>query len=222
VADVVCTVITLSNPSRSQKLWVDPKTLFVRKDESTGVIPGHSRSVNLTTTYAVARAVPALDGDLFSFRPEDAKAKPRVKQQEVMTAGQVAPDFALRDIRGHETTLSQFKGRPVLLVFWATWCVPCRDEMPGIELLYRQFKDKGLVVLAISDEDARKQADFLEKFGYSFSALVDSQKMAYDRYHVNGVPETVFIDTEGKVRDYATKETSYESFAETLRQMGIR
>lgn len=221
VAGVDCTVIALSNPNRSRRLCIDPKTLFVWKDMSTGIYQD-SRSVKLTTTYSIARAVATLDGELFSFHPESAKAKPRLKQQEVMTPGQVAPDFALRDIKGQETTLSQFKGRPVLLVFWATWCVPCRDEMPGIELLYRRFKDKGLVVLVISDEDAQKQADFLENFGYSFTALVDSQKVAYDRYHVNGLPETVLIDTKGKVREYATKETSYESFVETLHQLGIR
>src|SRR4029077_7000800 len=100
------------------------------------------------------------------------------------SVGKPAPDFSLLDLQGSEVKLGQFRGKAVLLNFWATWCVPCRSEMPTIELLHREFGDKGLVVLGVDDEDAQTQIAFLRESGFSFASLVEPRKQATNLYGV--------------------------------------
>src|ERR1700693_2567096 len=168
LADVDCTVVTIKRPNQTRTLWIDPKTNFIRKDQVTSVSPttGDLQS-SRTTSFSEARVMANLDDRLFSFDPQKARAKSRLAlQREVLvkSVGTAAPDFSLTSLEGKEVKLSQFKGKVVLLNFWATWCIPCRSEMPTIELLHREYKDKGLIVLGIDDEESQKQAAFLQKY----------------------------------------------------------
>jgi peroxiredoxin len=115
--------------------------------------------------------------------------------------GQAAPDFTLRDIQGKEVKLSQFKGQVVVLNFWATWCPPCREEMPSMEKLYRDNREKGLVILAVNvDENGKKAvSDFLQRTPYSFPILLDDKNIAQQTYGVFRFPESFIIDRNGKV-----------------------
>lgn len=119
-----------------------------------------------------------------------------------------APNFKLKTPAGQDVELKQLRGKPVLLNFWATWCAPCREEMPELELLYREHKDKGLVVLAVSLDDARAAADIPEflKEGhpsvgaYTFPVALDSKQEVYALYKLKGVPQSYFIDPTGVIR----------------------
>jgi thiol-disulfide isomerase/thioredoxin len=165
-----------------------------------------------------------MDDRLFSFDPQKTQAKSRLTLQMealVKSVGTPAPDFSLSNLQGKEVKLSQFKGKVVLLNFWASWCVPCRSEMPTIELLHREYKDKGLVVLGIDDEESQKQAAFLQKFGFSFASLVESRKQASNLYRIGGIPTTVLIDQLGRIRAYDQGTASYESLRASLQEMGI-
>ena len=165
-----------------------------------------------------------LDGRLFSFDPQKTQAKSRLALQRealVKSVGTPAPDFTLSNLEGKEVKLSQFKGKAVLLNFWASWCVPCRSEMPAIELLHREYKDKGLVVLGIDDEEPQKQAAFLQKYGFSFASLVEPRKQASNLYSVGGIPTTVLIDQQGRIKAYDQDTASYESLRASLQEMGI-
>ncbi len=115
--------------------------------------------------------------------------------------GQAAPDFALRDMQGREVKLSQFKGQVVLLNFWASWCPPCREEMPSMETLYRDKREKGLVILAVNVEENGRQAvsEFLRRTPYSFPILLDDQNIAQRSYGVFRFPESFIIDRNGMV-----------------------
>jgi peroxiredoxin len=139
----------------------------------------------------------------------------------VKSVGTPAPDFTLSNLEGKEVKLSQFKGKVVLLNFWSSWCIPCRSEMPTIELLHREYKDKGLIVLGIDDEESQKQAAFLQKFGFSFTSLVESKRQASNLYSIGGIPTTVLIDQQGKIKAYDQGTASYESLRTTLQEMGI-
>lgn len=110
-----------------------------------------------------------------------------------------APDFTLRDLRGNQVSLSDFRGQPIVLNFWATWCSPCRVEIPHLEALYTKYKDQGLVVLGMNTEtDYMKVKRFAEP-QISYTVLLDGGTQA-QRYDVSGIPCTYYIDREGIIR----------------------
>jgi len=119
-----------------------------------------------------------------------------------VAAGKVATDFKLRDLGGHEVSLSSMRGKVVFLNLWATWCEPCRREMPSIERLYEKFgKDKSFVILAVSeDSDGSKAvASYVKQSGYKFEILLDPRNDVGEAYNVSGIPETFVIDRDGRI-----------------------
>jgi|GEM_PF-295993 len=110
-----------------------------------------------------------------------------------------APDFALPGLINEEIRLSHFRGSLVLLNFWATWCGPCRMEMPAMEKLYREFKDQNFVILAISidRDEARAVAHFADSFHLSFPILLDPEGITSSMYAVTSIPTTYLVDPEG-------------------------
>lgn len=123
---------------------------------------------------------------------------------EPLTVGKIAPDFELPDLAEQEVRLSDYRGKVVFLNFWATWCKPCKEEMPSMEVLYRNFKDEGLVVLAVSIDRVTTKNDippFVKSMDLSFPVLVDSWGQTDKRYKLMGVPETYIIDQEGVLRE---------------------
>ena len=117
--------------------------------------------------------------------------------------GQTAPDFTLTDMQGQKVTLSQFRGKVVVLNFWATWCPPCREEMPSMERLYRNLESQGLVLLAVNIEKNGKTAvsKFLQKTPYTFPILLDDESVVQNTYGVFRFPESFIIDRNGVVID---------------------
>jgi len=103
-----------------------------------------------------------------------------------------APDFTLNDINGKKVNLSEFKGKAVLLNFWATWCGPCRAEMPSLNNLYNEYKDKDFVVLAVSVDTSEKPVkSFARELKLTFPILMDKDKaVSFDEYAVLGLPTT--------------------------------
>lgn len=115
--------------------------------------------------------------------------------------GTEAPNFTLTDMQGEEVSLSQYRGKVVILNFWATWCPPCREEMPSMEELYQRTRDQGLVMLAVNVEENGRQAvrRFLDKTPYSFPILLDSERSVQSAYGVFRFPESFIIDRNGVV-----------------------
>lgn len=120
--------------------------------------------------------------------------------------GQLAPDFSLMDMQGQKVSLADFKGKVVILNFWATWCSPCREEMPSMEMLYRKYKDQGLVILAVNvEKDAAKIVkNFLQRTPYTFPILLDDKAEVQSLYKVFRFPETFVIDRSGNVVETVT------------------
>lgn len=118
--------------------------------------------------------------------------------------GQAAPDFTLSDSSGKSVTLSDLRGKVVLVNFWATWCPPCRQEMPSMEELYRKVKGSGVELLAINVEENGKQAveAFIEHNPHSFPILLDPEGRAQQLYNVNKFPETFVVDKNGIVAEH--------------------
>jgi peroxiredoxin len=124
-----------------------------------------------------------------------------------------AADFTLPDINGKKVNLSEFRGKVVLLNFWATWCGPCRAEMPSLNNLYNEFKDKGFVVLAVSVDASEKPVKSFEKeLKLSFPVLMDKNKaVSFDEYGVLGLPTTFLIDKNGVMIEKIMGEREWDS-----------
>jgi peroxiredoxin len=121
----------------------------------------------------------------------------------VPTVGIQAEDFRLTDLTGKEQSLSQYRGKIVLVNFWATWCKPCTTEMPAMQTAYDKLRDNGFVVLAVNElEDDAKVREHIKQYGHTFPVLMDRDNKVANQFGVFGLPVSVFIDQEGRVQEY--------------------
>ncbi len=115
--------------------------------------------------------------------------------------GQAAPDFALKSSTGENLRLSEYRGDVVMINFWATWCGPCRQEMPLLDELYTRYKRVGFNLLGVNiDDDSRRAMQMIEELGVTFPVLFDARKDVSKLYKVEAMPVTVLVDREGIVR----------------------
>ncbi|HLS08594.1 thiol-disulfide oxidoreductase ResA [Lentibacillus sp.] len=126
------------------------------------------------------------------------------KDDQVVKAGTQAPDFKLEQINDNNeresVQLSDLKGKGVMLNFWGTWCEPCEEEMPYMESLYPEYKEKGVEIVAINLDTTKFVVDkFINKHDLTFPVPYDSDKEVMNAYNVEPLPTTFFINPEGKV-----------------------
>jgi peroxiredoxin len=115
--------------------------------------------------------------------------------------GQVAPDFALKSSTGDNMRLSEYRGDVVMINFWATWCGPCRQEMPLLDELYNRYNRVGFNLLGVNiDDDSRRAMQMVEELGVNFPVLFDARKEVSKLYEVEAMPVTVIVDRSGTVR----------------------
>jgi peroxiredoxin len=121
----------------------------------------------------------------------------------VPAVGTTAEDFRLADLDGKQQSLSQYRGKVVLVNFWATWCKPCTTEMPAMQAMYDKLREKGFVVLAINElEDEPKVREHIQQHGHTFPVLMDRDNKVANQFGVFGLPVSVFIDEKGVVQEY--------------------
>jgi len=117
----------------------------------------------------------------------------------------LAPDFLLEDLPGGEVRLSDYRGHPVVLNFWATWCKPCRQEMPQFVEAYNKYRSQGLVVIGLNLQEGKAVIKpFADDYGMDFPVLIDRDGEVGDRYRLLGLPTTFFIDRDGVIRSIFT------------------
>ena len=118
--------------------------------------------------------------------------------------GKPAPEFELKNLDGQSVSLSDLKGQPVLINFWATWCTPCQDEMPHLQQIHDEWSDKGLVVLAINIGESHSEIEeFMQSQGLSLPVLLDTGGSVTEKYNVLGIgiPTTFFLDKDGIIQE---------------------
>jgi len=121
--------------------------------------------------------------------------------QAAVTPSTPAPDFTLRSSNGPNLRLSEQRGQVVMVNFWATWCGPCRQEMPHLNRLYDKYRGSGFQMLGVNiDEDPRAATELAAKLGVHFPVLLDTDKKVSRLYDMSAMPATVVIDRDGKVR----------------------
>ena len=115
--------------------------------------------------------------------------------------GALAPDFSLFNLEGEQITLSDLRGRPVMINLWATWCAPCRIEMPHIQDRFERYAGEGFLVLAVDfDEPADIVADFRDELGLTFDILLDPGAKVQELYRNRNYPSTFFVDADGVIQ----------------------
>jgi peroxiredoxin len=146
----------------------------------------------------------------------------------VPVVGTPAEDFQLIDLNGNQQRLSHYRGKVVLLNFWATWCKPCTTEMPAMQTTYDKLRDKGFVVLAVNElEDEAKVRQHIKEYGHTFPVLMDRDNKVANQFGVFGLPVSVFIDENGVVQEYIkggllTEQRIYDVVARIQKQESIK
>lgn len=151
---------------------------------------------------------------------------PAAAVQQTLTAAQQptpAPEFSLPDLDGKLHTLSEYRGKLVVLNFWATWCPPCRYEMPAMQRAWEQVGDEGIVFLGVDvGEDSDTVFTFLADYPLDFPLLLDEQAKVIEQYPVTGLPTTYIIDPQGRITHRAVGGRAWDDTALLDRLRALR
>ncbi|HKF30655.1 MAG TPA: redoxin domain-containing protein [Candidatus Binataceae bacterium] len=160
----------------------------------------------VAAVIALVGIVLLIAGQLRRTTPNSDREQAATNEEEQasppVAAGGKAANFKLEALDGSTVTLEQLKGKVVFLNIWATWCGPCREEMPSMETLYDELRtNRDFVMLAVSQDTKGRLvvAPYVEKNGYHFKVLLDPENKVGEAYDVSGVPETFIIDREGRI-----------------------
>lgn len=151
--------------------------------------------------------------------PEFAAATAKVEAED---KGREHADFTLTDIDGKSWAMKDLRGKVVLVNFWATWCPPCRKEMPDLDSLYNRFKGKGFVVLAISDEDAATVRPFIAQHQYAYPILLDPGDNVHHEFQIEGIPMSFVCNRSGKLVAESMDMRTQNQFLGMLAEAGLK
>lgn len=152
---------------------------------------------------------------------DDPQLVAATKKLEADDQSRQHADFTLTDLSGMKWTLRALAGKVVLVNFWATWCPPCRKELPDLQALYQRFGSRGFVILAISDEDADKVKPFVAKEGLTYPVLLDPGRKVNELFHVFGIPKSFVYDRQGKLVAESIDMRTQRQFLEMLQRAGL-
>jgi peroxiredoxin len=150
--------------------------------------------------------------------PQFAEAMAKLEADDVKRQ---SADFTLQDLQGKPWHLRDLKGKVVLVNFWATWCPPCRKEMPDLQALYDKHKDQGFLVLSISDEETAKVSPFIADRKITYPVLLDPGRKVNDAFVVEGIPESFVYDRDGKMVAQSIDMRTRGQFQQMLAQAGL-
>ncbi len=209
--------------------WVDPqRALVVRELAQASTKPAELEEPVVVTqqiTFRTAKGKEPLPADLFVFKPPEGAERVETFDQAAQAAaawvGRTAADFTLNDLNNQPVTLADLRGKVVLLDFWATWCGPCRIDMPRIDALHREFHQEGLAVLGVNAESPEVARSYMEGNGHGFVSLADPGMKVARAYGVSAIPTVVVIGKDGKIVAYLQGSHSAAELRAAVAQAGI-
>jgi len=208
--------------------WIETATALIARERSVAsmIAPNSTQRVVVTQEleFQAASTEDDPDSGLFRFVPppgaqlvesfvDDAPAGKPVDME--------APDFTLESFEGEQVQLTKLRGKVVLLDFWATWCGPCRFDMPYVQRLHEEFSDDDLVVYGVNSEQVEIAKNYLEENGYSFGQLNDAQMQVARLFQVRAIPTFVVIDRQGRIAAYFQGTKTYETLRLAVERAGI-
>ena len=168
--------------------------------------------VELATLVRYEHMLASLDDPQFAAAVARLEADDQKRQ---------SPEFALQDLSGKTWDFKELRGKVVLVNFWATWCPPCRKEIPDLVKLYDRFQSKGFVVLAISDEEKAKVEPFMRERGVPFPVLLDPKRTVNEMFVVEGIPKSFVYDRRGRLAAQSIDMRTQKQFLEMLAKAGL-
>jgi cytochrome c biogenesis protein CcmG/thiol:disulfide interchange protein DsbE len=136
---------------------------------------------------------------------------------ENQTSSNKAPDFTLEDLNGKKVKLSDFKGKVVIINFWATWCPPCKAEIPDFIELYKTYQKKGLVILGIALDNKEKVVKFVKDNGINYPVLMGNQEVSNLYGGISGIPTSFVVDRKGIIKNVFVGLRSKEVFEQNIK-----
>jgi len=221
---VDCWVLRIPTPGSVNRLYVAKDGFWVVRHVETQM-HGSGLPTEATTEYKrIVEGMPP--AELFEFEPANgSKEVADVSlpgERDASLVGRRAADFTLKTISGEPVHLAELRGKVVLLDFWATWCQPCRRELPTIEALSRKYKERNVIVLGINDEDVSTARRFLEKNHPDLETLHDAGRKVHRTYGCNAIPTVIVIDPQGKVVAQFVGQRSEDVLVAALREAGMQ
>ena len=219
-----CYVLRLHIGPTQHDLWIDEQRYLVLRDLQSGPRNSNGRVLNVTIDTKIKKV--AVDTDVpdtvFSFEPEKKWAQVDLLvlpgEERLMLTGRPAADFTLKSLDGEPIELSSLHGKVVVLDFWATWCPPCRAELPSIDKLNAEFAGK-VEFLGVNDEDSGTVKAFLKKAGYTFPVLMDGKRQVHRTYGIRSIPVLLVIDRQGVIRQHFVGSRSVEALRSAIQSV---
>ncbi len=170
--------------------------------------------------FAVREAMDLNQDDQRAANEQIDSATTEDLQKSGLQIGESAPDFTLTNLQGESMSLSDYRGNKVILNFWASWCGPCRSEMPDMQKFYEAKQDENIEILAVNLTHFERQREhvekFVEEFGITFPIPLDEENQQYETYEVLTIPTTFFIDEKGIIQQKHVGPMSYEFMEKTI------
>jgi len=230
--------------NRKTELWIHKDRHVVLREINTGTSTDHPiQGENLTETVAFNIAEPNAvpDGAVFEFQPpqrtEEAKeffisGETSANQAIFSSDDRVKPfyyelpfltmkHFTLPTVSGEELAMDEFRGKYVLLDFWATWCAPCHKQMKDLEKILRKYEEKDLVVLGLNNEELETTRAFLKKHNPAYPMLIDVRGELMSLYGVSNLPVLVLLDRSGNILSLKGERQSYKQIDKLLKEAGL-
>ncbi len=214
-------------PARTRRYWIakGPFVVLKRIEESTASLEDRVVTNTETITAEQFRLDPDIPQSFFSFTPAPGVQKvtrlSAPEQRQTLKAGDMAPSFRAKDLNGQDQDSSQLKGKHVVLTFWGSWCGPCREELPTLDLLYRAFQRNALAVLAMAGlESPDTSREYLESHHLVLPSWTDADDSVARKFGVQTWPSTFLIGPDGLIL-YTGSGSSIVGLQEALRKAGI-